>query len=370
MSDIRRTLVLNPVEPAPLSMKLRSGLQHTIDIEYLRQNGAPYSTDFGAQMYLISRTHGTVSNYLLPSIDVVNGRARAFIPAGHIKDRNGYNVQIIGNVEGEHRLIARGAASVYETEALGIIPADMIDEIDITLAYNQDVSIDVALWKDTQKTTPYDLTGITVTANVWDRQGGSVVAPFTVTQIDANIVRLTMTAGQVNGIPDHAWWSLSVTAGAGLTTLVQGNVTVTGIPSIVFTDVDMAYTYIKDATLAVPASGECLHCTNALDLLRVSMYDDDGIDRTDWLKQMVPGGRITLRTPVAEPEEPGPPDPLPETLHLPRDDPEPPPTPGPEGTTWTIVSTDMVDGMNYYQFVITPSVQAPEAGDQIFNFAK
>ena len=246
----------------------------------------------------------------------------------------------------------------------------MIDEIDLNLAYNQDVSLDVALWKDAQKTTPYDLTGVSVTANVWNRQGGSVIAPFTVTQIADNIVRLTMTAGTVNGIPEHAWWSLSVTAGAGLTTLVQGNVTVTGVPSIVFTDVDMPYTYIKDATLAVPASGECLHCTNALDLLRFSMYDDDGTDRTEWLKQMVPGGKITLRTPVEEPEEPGPPEPLPDTLRLPRDDPTPPPTPGPEGTTWTIVSTDMVDGMNYYQFVITPSTQAPEAGDQLFNFAK
>lgn len=368
MSNIRRTLVLNPVEPAPISMKLRSGLENDIEIEYLRQNGAPYNTDFGAQMYLISRTSGTVMNYLLPSIDVINGRAKAYIPAGHIKDANGYNVQIIGTVEGETRLIARGAASVYETEALGIIPADMIDEIDITIAYNQDVSIDVALWKDTEKTTPYDLTGVTVTANVYNRQGGSVIAPFSVEKIDANVVRLTLTAGQVNGIPEHAWWSLSVTAGAGLTTLVQGDVLVTGTPSIVFTDVDMTYTYIKAATLAVPASGECLHCTNALDILRFSMYDDDSIDRTEWLKQMAAGGRITLRTPVEEPEEPGPPDPIPETVRLPRDDPEP--IPGPEGTLWTIISTDHVESQNYYQFVVGPAAQAPESGDQIFNFAK
>ena len=110
MSTIHRTLVLNPVEPAPISMKLRTGLENTVEVEYLRQNGAPYNTDFGAQMYLIERTTGSVKAYILPAIDVINGRAQAYIPAGDISDRNGYNVQIIGTVEGEPRLIARGSA--------------------------------------------------------------------------------------------------------------------------------------------------------------------------------------------------------------------------------------------------------------------
>ena len=159
MSNIHRTLVLNPVEPAPVSMKFRSNLDTIIDVEYLRQNGAPYNTDFGAQLYLISRSTGQVQQYLLPATDVVNGKARAYVPAGDVGDANGYNVQIIGTVEGDPRLIARGSASVIETEALGIIPTDLIDSIDITLAYGDDASIDVTLWQDVGKTTPYNVMG-------------------------------------------------------------------------------------------------------------------------------------------------------------------------------------------------------------------
>ena len=106
MSIISRTLVLNPVEPAAFSMKLISGIDNKVDVTYLRQTGAPYNVDFAAQLYLISRTTGKVQNYLLPSTDMVNGKARAFIPAGDVADRNGYNVQIIGTVDGEPRLVA------------------------------------------------------------------------------------------------------------------------------------------------------------------------------------------------------------------------------------------------------------------------
>jgi len=36
MSTIHRTLVLNPVEPAPISMKLRTGIENVVEVEYLR----------------------------------------------------------------------------------------------------------------------------------------------------------------------------------------------------------------------------------------------------------------------------------------------------------------------------------------------
>jgi hypothetical protein len=371
MSNIHRTLVLNPVEPSPFSMKLRTGLEHQVEVEYLRQNGAPYNTDFAAQLYLIERTTGQVRNYFLPATDVINGKARAFIPAGDIVDRNGYNLQIIGTVEGESRLIARGSASVYETEALGVIPADMIDSIDIILTYNEDASLDVVMWKDPTKTAPYDISLTNVTSNIWTKMGGSILAPFTVTKIDDaydNKARLTMSATLVNSLPPACWWSMSVSTGVGFTTLAQGNVSVAGTPSMVFTSINLPYTYVKQATLTTPASGQCIHCNNALDILRFSMYDNTGIDQTPYLSQMKPGHTITLLTPPPPPPTPGPPDPLPGTLKLPRD--TPPPTPGPAGTLWTIVSTDMVEGVNYYQFVVTPATQSPETGSQMFFFAK
>lgn len=368
MSTIHRTLVLNPVEPAPISMKLRTGIENVVEVEYLRQNGAPYNTDFGAQMYLIERTTGSVRAYILPSIDVINGRAQAYIPAGDIKDRNGYNVQIIGTVEGEPRLIARGSASVYETEALGVIPVDLIDMVDITIAYGLGASIDVALWHDTSKSTAYAVMPPPVTAYVWTRLGGTVLAAFAAEKIDTNVVRLTLTEGQVASLPTHCWWSLSVTESGGLTTLVQGDVLVTGEPLPVFDTITVPYTYVKQATLVMPASGEALHCTNAPDLLRVSMFDDDGIDQSVYLSRLEAGSTITLLTPIPPPPAPGPPEPLPDTLALPRD--VPPPTPGPAGTTWTVVSVDRGDGLNYFQYVITPATQSPETGVQSFVFTR
>ena len=346
MSSIHRTLVLNPVEPAPISMKFRTGLENTVEVEYLRQNGAPYNTDFGAQMYLISRTTGSVKAYILPAIDVINGRAQAYIPAGDISDRNGYNVQIIGTVEGEPRLIARGSASVYETEALGVIPMDLIDMVDITIAYGLGASVDVALWRDVNKATPYDVLPPPVSAYVWNRLGGSVLATFAAEKIDRNVVRLTLTEGQVASLPAKCWWSLSVTESGGLTTLVQGDVLVTGTPLPVFDTITVPYTYTKQATLVMPVSGEVIHCTNAPDLLRISMYDDDGVDQSVYLSRMEAGSTITLLTPIPPPPEPGPPEPLPETVALPRDDPDPPPTPGPAGTTWTVISIDQGAGLN------------------------
>jgi hypothetical protein len=372
MSSIHRTLVVNPVEPAPISMKLRSGLENTVEIEYLRQNGAPYNTDFGAQMYLIERTTGSVRAYILPSIDVINGRAQAYIPAGDIKDRNGYNVQIIGTVEGEPRLIARGSASVYETEALGVIPVDLIDMVDITIAYGLGASIDVALWRDVNKATPYAVMPPPVTAYVWTAMAGTVLAAFAAEKIDTNVVRLTLTEGQVASLPAKCWWSLSVTESGGLTTLVQGDVLVTGTPLPVFTTITAPYNYLKQATLGTPASGEALHCTNAPDLLRVSMFDNDGVDQSVYLSRVEAGSTITLLTPPPPPPTPGPPDPLPEalphTMVLPRD--TPPPTPGPPGTTWTVVSVDRSDTLNYFGYVITPATQSPETGIQSFVFSR
>jgi len=294
MSTIHRTLVLNPVEPAPISMKLRTGIENVVEVEYLRQNGAPYNTDFGAQMYLIERTTGSVKAYILPSIDVINGRAQAYIPAGDIKDRNGYNVQIIGTVEGEPRLIARGSASVYETEALGIIPVDLIDMVDITIAYGLGASIDVALWRDVNKATPYAVMPPPVTAYVWTAMAGTVLAAFAAEKIDTNVVRLTLTEGQVASLPAKCWWSLSVTESGGLTTLVQGDVLVTGTPLPVFTTITAPYNYRKLATLGTPASGEALHCTNAPDLLRVSMFDNNGVDQSVYLSRVEAGSTITL----------------------------------------------------------------------------
>lgn len=335
MSIINRTLVLNPVEPAPVSMKLRSGLDQKIDFEYLRQNGQPYNTDLGGQLYLVERTTARVLRYPMPATDPVNGRARAFIPAGDIRDRNGYNVQIIGTVDGEPRLIARGSASVFETEALGIVPADIIDTLDLTLGYNQPASFDVNLWQDAGKTTEYSLGTTTLSAFIYDKQGGIVLAPFAVEVLDNNTARLTLTVDQVNNLPPEAWWALLASSASGTTMLAQGPVMVTGTPLPAFTSAVITFDYLLQDALEGPGSGECIHANYALDTLRFSLYDTSSADTLYALSRIDTGDTIAVGT-----------------------------------TVWTVVSRDIQVPAGYVQYTVTPATQDALTGPQSFTFTK
>jgi hypothetical protein len=82
------------------------------------------------------------------------------------------------------------------------------------------------MWQDDGKNAPFDLTVASLAAAVYDHQGGALLAPFAVTPIDINSVRLTMAAAIVNTLPVSAWWSMTVTQGGGITTIVEGNVSV------------------------------------------------------------------------------------------------------------------------------------------------
>jgi len=333
MSIISRTLVINPVEPAPISLKLRTGLDTKVALQFLMQDGAPYNTDFAAQFYLVERSSGRVRTYLLPATDVVNGKAQAFIPAGDIKDPNGYNVQVLGTVNGEPTLIAKGSASVYETEALGIVPVDLIDDIDLTFSYNEPASFDIVLWKDTGKTVPYDLEAATVLANTYTTRGGVILYPFTVTPIGENKVRISLTEAEVNSLPSSCWWSMSVTTSAGLTTMAQGDVLILGVPEAPFASLTATYTYDKPAVLTMPGSGFVQQGSGALDLLRVSPFDKAGTDQTALLARLIDGDTISVGA-----------------------------------TIWTINSIDVVGTV--FQFVVSPAAADDATGDLAFTFKK
>ena len=334
MSTVNRTLVLNPVEPAPISMKLTTGLDTKIDIEYLRQNGAPYTSDLAGQLYLISRTSGSVASYVLPAIDMINGRARAFVPAGDITDENGYNVQIIGTVDGEPRLIAKGSASVFVTEALGLIPTDIIDTIDLSFDRDEEVNLNVTVWADTAKGAPYDLTakGTTISAAVYTMQGGSALVPFTATVVAANVVNLYLTPEQVNLLPNVCWWSMIASTGAGSTTLCAGEVLVQGAVTPPFEDVTADWDYIKQDDLVPPAAGQVIHANYALDILRIHQFDFDSTDRAPTLDRLVVGDNIILGV-----------------------------------TTWSIGSITK-QGADWYAVLVAPAVQAGVTGEQPFTF--
>lgn len=231
MSTINRALYVNPIEPARMSLRLPTGLDTRIDIQYLRQDGSTWPIDVGGQLYLVSRTCGTVMQYLMPATDIVNGKARAFIPGGDISDLNGYNVQLIGTVDGAPQLIARGSASVVESEMLGAIPVDLIDQIPITFSYGYGASIDIHLWADAGKSTPFDLTTAVISAAIYtDQTNATKLTDFTIVPVGPGEVLLQLTDVQVNALPVSCWWSLRASNTSGVTSLCQGTVTVTGAP--------------------------------------------------------------------------------------------------------------------------------------------
>ena len=326
MSTIDRTLVLNPVEPAPISFKLPSGIEMWINVAYLRQNGAPYPTDTASQLYLIARSDKRVLNYPMLSIDAVNGKARAVIPAGDIRDANGYNVQIIGTVDAEPRLIARGSATVVETEALGVIPADMIDTVDLTFEYNSPVELDVSVWKDTSKGAPFDLTeeGTTISARIYDKSGGGILSAFAVLVLDANTVRLSLTAEQVNTLPVSCWWSLNASTVAGMVTLCEGSVTITGVIIPPLTETTAAYEYLKPDDLN-PIGGQIIHGNFTRDLLKVATTTQLAVDFTPTLILVKAGDEIVIGA-----------------------------------TTWTVTGATEVAG--WFEFRVTPLTQDAVTG--------
>jgi len=223
---VKRDIFINPVEPEYIAFKFSSGIDTRLDLAFKNQEGYPWPEDVVAQLQMVGRTDGRTAYYPCPATDLVNGTARALIPAGLAYDANGWALRLTATISQEPRVIAYGVATAVAGAGEQAVAQDVIDTIDLTLTRTVDVTFTVKIWKDVDKTVPYDLSATTVAATVYDRQGGSVLAPFTVASIDVNIITLTMPAATVDGLPDQCWWTLVVTTSSGLTTLAAGNVTV------------------------------------------------------------------------------------------------------------------------------------------------
>ena len=83
------------------------------------------------------------------------------------------------------------------------------------------------IWTDASKTTPVDLTGYTVKAELRNKPAGTTIVPTTCTVTLPNIVTMVLTAANaklaVSGV-----WDLQFTDSTGIvTTMVAGIVTVT-----------------------------------------------------------------------------------------------------------------------------------------------
>jgi len=95
------------------------------------------------------------------------------------------------------------------------------------------------LWVDAEKTTPVDLTGMTVEAEVRDRPGGAVIVAALVTVTLPNTVDVVLDHDKTRTLPANGRWDLQVTdAGGQVSTFLAGPVKVTGD----ITDSDLATT--------------------------------------------------------------------------------------------------------------------------------
>jgi hypothetical protein len=331
---ISRTLHLNPVEPEFLAFRISSGIETLVDFAFKKQNGAPHGEDLVAQLQLTSRSRDTTEYFSCPATDVVNGRARAVIPAGMSYDPNGWRLRLTGTVDTEPRVLAYGVVTAVAGAGPQVEPQDVIDTIPLTFQRDEEVNLNVTLWADESKSAAYDLTGkgTSINAYVFAVQGGPVLVPFTTTALAPNVVNLYLTPSQVNDLPDACWWSLIASTGAGTTTLCEGPVAVTGVVKPPFTDVIANWNYVVQDSLVAPATGEVIHSNYALDVIRMHIFDSDGIDRSPTINDLLVGDVILL-----------------------------------ELTTWSILSLERA-GADWWAIYIAPAAQAAVTGVNPFTF--
>jgi hypothetical protein len=228
---VQRTIALNPVEPAPMSLRAPAKVPLTIDFQYLTANGGGVSTDVAAQLQVTSRTNDNTDVYPVPATDIINGKARVSIPKDILSDINGYRLRLVGTVNGEAMLMALGTLRITEAAGIEETPDDVIDDVSLDLAYNYDTSVSTHLWQDAGKTAPFDLSTATITAAIYASRDSTIpLANFTVTPtVVPGEVLLQMAYIVINSLPSSCWWSLRASTAAGVTTLCEGTVTITGV---------------------------------------------------------------------------------------------------------------------------------------------
>lgn len=228
---VQRTIAMNPVEPAPMSLRIPNGVPLTLDIQYLDIGGRPFTEDLAAQLQVTARSNSSTDFYAVPATDIINGKARLTIAENILKDMNGYRIRLVGTYKGEATLLALGTIRIVEAAGLQATPDDIIDDVPLYLAYNFDAGISIRLWQDSAKSAPFDLNTATITAAIYPSSTDpTALVPFTVTRtaVPGEVI-LGLTYLQVNALPAGCWWSLRASTAGGVTTLCQGTVTISGI---------------------------------------------------------------------------------------------------------------------------------------------
>jgi hypothetical protein len=232
MTTVSRSLYVNVIEPQVMNLNAPANLPLTVNLTYYDQTGVVLKNDVAAQLQLTGRTNGGPTDvYPVPAIDIVNGRARVAIGSGDLTDMNGYRLRLIGTYKGDTTLLALGVLRLTDAAGIDTTPIDVIDSIPINLTYGYIANIDIHLWQDATKETPFDLTSATITAAVYATSAATTqLVPFSISTIGPGEVMLQLTDVQIATLPASCWWSLRAANAAGVTTLCQGTVTVIGKP--------------------------------------------------------------------------------------------------------------------------------------------
>jgi hypothetical protein len=97
---VRRQVVFNPLEPAVMSLRVPVNQPVTLLVEVLDANGAPVTTVMDAALFMVSRSSATVQELATDNTDTTNGKVTFEIGEDALADRNGYNVQLYGDLPG------------------------------------------------------------------------------------------------------------------------------------------------------------------------------------------------------------------------------------------------------------------------------
>jgi hypothetical protein len=92
---MQRTIVLNPIEPAPLSIRTALGAALDLGLTFIGQNKAPVDpTTLLPQLVLLPRSRGGIFAYPVETTSSEGGTGTVTVPSTVLVDRSGYTLEL------------------------------------------------------------------------------------------------------------------------------------------------------------------------------------------------------------------------------------------------------------------------------------
>lgn len=90
-----RIIVINSIEPSPLSLRMPFGIELALGLTFLKQDLTPQDpTPLYPQLALLPRSATQVYAYDVDTTNVAEGTAAVTVPGTALVDRNGYNLEL------------------------------------------------------------------------------------------------------------------------------------------------------------------------------------------------------------------------------------------------------------------------------------